>query len=30
VMKDLHTVRGEVSRMWEWVALAKEVAAEYA
>ncbi|MCK4602432.1 MAG: hypothetical protein KAU28_08185, partial [Phycisphaerae bacterium] len=29
VMKDLHTVRGEVSRMWEWVALAKELSQEY-
>jgi len=30
VMKDLHTVRGEVSRMSEWIAMAKNLAEEYA
>jgi hypothetical protein len=30
VMKDLHTVRGEVSRMGEWVAMARELAKDYA
>jgi len=30
IMKDLHTVRGEVRRMWEWVEMAKALAEEYA
>jgi len=30
VMKDLHTVRGEVHRMSEWIQLAKEVAEDFA
>lgn len=30
IMKDLHTVRGEVKRMGDWVAMAKELAEEYA
>jgi hypothetical protein len=30
VMKDLHTVCGEVSRMGDWVAMAREVAMDYA
>ena len=30
VMKDLHTCRGEVRRMWEWVAMAKKLSEEYA
>jgi len=29
-MKDLHTVRGEVHRMTEWIEMAKELAEEYA
>jgi hypothetical protein len=30
VMKDLHTVRGEVHRMGDWVAMARELAMDYA
>jgi len=30
IMKDLHTCRGEVSRMWEWVDMAKRLSEEYA
>ena len=30
IMKDLHTVRGEVSRMSDWVYMAKDLAQEYA
>ncbi len=30
VMKDLHTVRGEVSRMGDWVAMARQLAEDYA
>ncbi|MEN6664609.1 MAG: hypothetical protein ABFD85_11525 [Phycisphaerae bacterium] len=30
VMKDLHTVRGDVKRMWDWVAMARELSAQYA
>jgi len=30
VMKDLHTCRGEPTRMWEWIELAKELSEEYA
>ncbi len=30
IMKDLHTVRGEVNRMWEWVDMARELSQEYA
>jgi len=29
-MKDLHTVRGEVHRMSEWIQMAKALAEEYA
>ncbi len=30
IMKDLHTVRGEISRMSDWVKMAKELAEDYA
>ena len=30
IMKDTHTVKNEPKRMWEWVRIAKEVAADYA
>ncbi|HDZ19736.1 hypothetical protein LCGC14_0015810 [marine sediment metagenome] len=30
IMKDLHTVCGEVNRMWEWVDMARELSQEYA
>ena len=30
IMKDLHTVRGDPSRMWEWVSMAKDLAEQYA
>ena len=30
IMKDLHTVRGEISRMSDWVYMAKDLAQEYA
>jgi hypothetical protein len=30
IMKDTHTVNNEPERMWEWVKIAKEVAAEFA
>ena len=29
-MKDLHTVRNEPWRMWEWVEIAMQLAEEYA
>jgi len=29
-MKDLHTVRNEPPRMWEWVEMAMELAEEFA
>lgn len=29
IMKDTHTVKNEPQRMWEWVKIAKEVAAEF-
>ena len=30
IMKDLHTCRGDVTRMWEWIDVAKELSEEYA
>ena len=30
IMKDLHSVRGQPRRMWEWVSMAKDLAEEYA
>ena len=30
IMKDLHTCRGEVRRMWEWIDMAKHLSEEYA
>ena len=30
VMKDLHTVRGEISRMSDWIKAAKEVSEDFA
>ena len=30
IMKDLHSVRGDVTRMWEWTEMAMDLAQEYA
>ena len=30
VMKDLHTVRGDVTRMWDWIDMATKLSEEYA
>lgn len=29
IMKDLHTCRGEIRRMWEWIDMAKKLSEEY-